>query len=70
VLNALILLACDEGGFQSQRSINEDIARVLGVSMKKIDRLKKRFVEEGLDSLSSRRLHESAHAITATRRTP
>lgn len=49
VLNALILLACDEGEFQSQRSINEDIARVLGVSMKKIDRLKKRFVEEGLD---------------------
>jgi transposase len=49
VLNALILLACDEGGFQSQRSVNEDVARVLNVSMKKIDRLKKRFVEEGLD---------------------
>lgn len=49
VLNALILLACDEGKFQKKRSINEDIARVLNVSMKTIDRVKKRFVEEGLN---------------------
>ena len=49
VLNALILLACDEGKFQKERSINEDIARVLQVSMKTIDRVKKRFVEEGLN---------------------
>jgi len=49
VLNALILLACDEGKFQKERSINEDIARVLNVSMKTIDRVKKRFVEEGLN---------------------
>ncbi len=49
VLNALILLGCDEGEFQVKRSINEEIARVLNISMKKIDRVKKRFVEEGLD---------------------
>lgn len=49
VLNALILLGCDEGSFQQKRSINQDIATVLNVSMKKIDRLKKRFVEEGLE---------------------
>jgi transposase len=49
VLNALILLACDEGKYQKERSINEDIARVLNISMKTIDRVKKRFVEEGLD---------------------
>lgn len=49
VLNALILLGCDEGKFQKERSINEDIARVLNVSMKTIDRVKKRFVEEGLN---------------------
>jgi len=49
VLNALILLACDEGKYQNERSINETIARVLNVSMKTIDRVKKRFVEEGLD---------------------
>jgi len=49
VLNALILLACDEGEHQGNRSTNEEIARVLGISMRKIDRVKKRFVLEGLD---------------------
>ena len=49
ILNALVLLACDRGQFQSARSRNEDIARVLNVSMRKIDRVKKRFVEDGLD---------------------
>ena len=49
VLNALIFLACDEGSFQPKKSVNEDIATVLGVSMRKIDRLKSRFVEEGLE---------------------
>ena len=49
VLNALILLNCDEGEFQDVRSINEVVASVLQVSMKKIDRVKKRFVEEGFD---------------------
>jgi len=49
ILDALILLRCDEGGFQTKRSTNEEIARVLNTSMRKIDRVKKRFVEEGLD---------------------
>ncbi|HHT9108977.1 MAG TPA: IS630 family transposase [Candidatus Wunengus sp. YC63] len=49
ILDALILLGCDEGGFQTKRSTNEEIARVLNTSMRKIDRVKKRFVEEGLD---------------------
>lgn len=49
ILNALLLLACDEGEYQTKRSINEDIARVLNISMRKIDRAKKRFVEEGLE---------------------
>ena len=39
----------DEGEFQKKRSTNKEIARVLNISMKKIDRVKKRFVEEGLD---------------------
>lgn len=47
ILNALILLDCDVGEFQTNRSTNEEIARVLNVSMRKIDRVKKRFVEEG-----------------------
>ena len=49
ILNALILLGCDEGEHQTGRSTNEEIARVLQISMRKIDRVKKRFVEEGLD---------------------
>ncbi len=50
VINALILLACDEGEYQTERSTNEEIARVLGTSMRKIDRVKKRFVMEGIDA--------------------
>ncbi len=49
VLNALILLNCDEGKFQDQKVKNEDISKILQISMKKIDRVKKRFVEEGKD---------------------
>jgi len=49
VLNALILLACDEGEFQERRSKNEEISAVLNVSMKKIDRVKRRFVEESYE---------------------
>lgn len=49
ILNALILLGCDEGEFQKKRSTNKEISKVLNISMKKIDRVKKRFVEDGLD---------------------
>lgn len=49
ILNALILLGCDESEHQTKRSTNEEMARVLNISMKKIDRVKKRFVEEGFD---------------------
>ncbi len=49
ILNALILLGCDVGEFQTERSTNEEIARVLSISMRKIDRVKKRFVIDGLD---------------------
>jgi hypothetical protein len=44
ILNALILLGCDEGEYQKKRSTNEEMARILNISMKKIDRVKKRFV--------------------------
>jgi len=49
VLNALILLACDEGKYQNIRSTNAEISKVLNTSMRKIDRVKKRFVTDGLD---------------------
>ena len=48
VLNAIILLNCDEGEYQTNRSTNKKICDVLKVGMRRIDRLKKRFVEEGL----------------------
>jgi len=49
VLNALILLACDESKYQHLRSTNAEISKVLNTSMRKIDRVKKRFVTQGLD---------------------
>ena len=49
VLNALTLLACDEGKYQGIRSTNAEISKVLNTSMRKIDRVKKRFVTDGLD---------------------
>jgi len=49
VLNALILLGCDEGEYQDQKVRNEDLSRILRISMRKIDRVKKRFVEDGID---------------------
>lgn len=49
ILNALILLGCDEGSGQIDRLTNEEISRVLAVSMRKIDRVKKRFVMDGLE---------------------
>jgi len=49
VLNSLILLNCDEGLCQDNRSTNEDIANILKVSMRKIDRVKKCFVEQGIE---------------------
>ncbi len=49
ILNALILLGCDEGDHQVSRSTNEEMSRILSISMRKIDRVKKRFIEEGFD---------------------
>ena len=49
VLNALILLNVDANQPKESRSTNDSISKVLQVSMKKIDRIKKRFVEDGLD---------------------
>jgi len=49
VLNALTLLACDESKYQHLRSTNAEISKVLNTSMRKIDRVKKRFVTQGLD---------------------
>jgi transposase len=55
MLNALILLNCDQSRFQEQRLTNQEIANVLPVSMKKIARVKKRFVEQGLEAALDKR---------------
>ncbi|MGH8162162.1 MAG: IS630 family transposase [Gammaproteobacteria bacterium] len=55
VINALILLNCDEGEWNENRARGEDIADILHVSLRKLDRTKKRFVEEGLEAALGRR---------------
>ena len=50
IVNALTLLACDESEHQPNRSKNEEIAKVLNTSMRKIDRTKKRFVLDGFEA--------------------
>lgn len=61
VINALILLNCDEGQWNTRRMRGQDIADVLGTSMRKIDRVKKRFVEEGLETALGSRQGQRVH---------
>ena len=49
VIHALILLNCDEGTFSDKVS-NEQVARVLKIGARTIDRVKKKFVEEGFEA--------------------
>jgi phosphoribosyl-ATP pyrophosphohydrolase len=48
VLNALILLNSNEKPGEVKPG-NEEMSKILHVSMRKIDRVKQRFVEEGLE---------------------
>ena len=50
IIHALILLNVDRGPYNTEQQINEDICKVLKIGMRTIDRVKKRFVEEGLDA--------------------
>ena len=52
--NAYILLNCDEGE-HNEKIINEEVSRVLKVSMRMIDRVKQRFVEEGFEACLERK---------------
>jgi transposase len=51
---AYILLNCDEGEF-SDNVTNEQISKVLKVGMRTIDRVKKKFIEEGFEAVLERR---------------
>ena len=50
IIHALILLNVDRGQYNTEQQINEEICKVLKIGMRTIDRVKKRFVEEGLDA--------------------
>lgn len=52
--NAYILLNCDEGKY-SEKVTNQQISTVLKVGMRTIDRVKKRFLEEGLEESLERK---------------
>jgi transposase len=51
---AYILLNCDEGE-HSDKVTNEQVCKVLKIGMRTIDRVKKRFTEEGLEATLERR---------------
>jgi transposase len=57
---AYILLNCDEGKY-SEKVTNEKISQVLKVGMRTIDRVKKRFIEEGLEAVLERRLTQRVY---------
>lgn len=50
IIHALILLNVDRGPHTTEIQINEGISKVLKIGMRTIDRVKKRFVEEGLEA--------------------
>ena len=51
---AYILLNCDEGMY-SEKVTNEQISKVLKVGMRTVDRIKKKFIEEGFEACLDRR---------------
>lgn len=51
---AYILLNCDEGAY-SDKVTNEQVCQVLKIGMRTIDRVKKRFMEEGLEAVLERK---------------
>lgn len=51
---AYILLNCDEGEY-SEKVTNEQISKVLKIGMRTIDRVKKKFMEEGFEATLERR---------------
>jgi transposase len=50
IIHALILLNVDRGFYNTEKQINEEVCKVLKIGMRTIDRVKKRFVKEGLDA--------------------
>jgi transposase len=51
---AYILLNCDEGE-HSEKATNEQVSKVLKIGMRTIDRVKKRFIEQGMEAALERK---------------
>ena len=50
VMHSLILLNVDRGQYSTSTQTNEEVCKVLKIGMRTIDRVKRRFVEEGLEA--------------------
>jgi len=50
VIHSLILLNVDQGPFKEAPQTNEEICKILKIGMRTIDRVKQRFVLEGLEA--------------------
>lgn len=60
--NACILLNCDEGK-HGQRVSNEEVAQILQITTKTVERLRQRFVEEGFESCMDRKPYPEVKEI-------
>ena len=61
---AYILLNCDEGKF-AEKVTNEQISKVLKVGMRTIDRIKKRFIEDGMEETLERKPTSRTYDVKA-----
>jgi transposase len=60
--NACILLNCDEGE-HGQKASNEQIAQILQVTTKTVERLKQRFIEDGFEGCMDRKPYPEVKEI-------
>jgi transposase len=60
--NACILLNCDEGEY-GQKVSNDQIAQVLQINTKTVERLKQRFVENGFEACMDRKPYPAKQKI-------
>ena len=60
--SAYVLLNCDEGEYADKVS-NETISKVLKIGMRTIDRIKKRFVEAGLEGVLERKKSDRVYEV-------
>jgi transposase len=61
---AYILLNCDEGKY-AEKVTNEQISKVLKVGMRTIDRIKRRFIEDGMEATLERKPTSRTYDVKA-----